>query len=335
MLTKGMTTTVPWLEDVAARNGRPVMIAAMFTDPNDPERVVCEFGEIQTARRHGRELWGQVGCYPLGMEYTMSLPYPLHAMLAWRPAMEALGTDRYLQLFKDQSFRAAVKAEARTKGVPVRFSYHSFDQMRVHDTPNPKFRSLVGSLVADLASAAGKDPFDWVFDHALEGGMQTLFDCKLFNVDEEKVRDLLVHPCAALGLGDAGAHLSFLCDAGFGLHLLGHWVRERGDLTLEQAVQMVTSRLADAYRIADRGRLVPGAHAQGPWSPGMLHGRLLAGLAALAIERDHGVEGFVPVRLTVDMFRSPSMEPADERERDRAYVSHVPMISFFPRWISG
>jgi len=261
MLTKGMTTTVPWLEDVAARNGRPVMIAAMFSDPNDPERVVREFGEMQTARGHGRELWGQVGCYPLGMEFTLSLPYPLHAMLAWRPAMEALGSDRYLQLFKDQSFRAAVKAEARTRGVPVRFSYHSFEHMLVHDAPNPKFRPLVGSRVADLASAAGKDPFDWVFDHALEGGMQTLFDCKLFNVDEQKVRDLLVHPCAAIGLGDAGAHLSFLCDAGFGLHLLGHWVRERGDLTLEQAVQMLTSRLADAYRIPDRGRLVAGAHA--------------------------------------------------------------------------
>ena len=261
MLTKGMTTTVPWLEDVAARNRRPVMIAAMFSDPNDPDRVVREFGEMQTARSHGRELWGQVGCYPLGMEFAMSSPYPLHAMLAWRPAMEALGTDRYLQLLKDQSFREAVKTEALTKGVPVRFSYHSFEQMRVQDAPNPKFRSLVGSRVADLASAAGKDPFDWLFDHALEGGMQTMFDCKLFNVDEDKVRDLLVHPCAAVGLGDAGAHLSFLCDAGFGLHLFGHWVRERGDLSLEQAVQMVTSRLADAYRIPDRGRLVPGAHA--------------------------------------------------------------------------
>jgi len=261
MLTKGMNTTVPWLEGVAARNGRPVMIAALFTDPNDPERVVNEFSEIQTARRRGRELWGQVGCYPLGMEFTMSLPYPLHAMLAWRPAMEALGTDRYLQLFRDQSFRAVVKAEARTKGVPVRFSYHSFEHMHVHEAPNAKFKSLVGRRVADLASTAGKDPFDWVFDHALDGGMQTLFDCKLFNVDEEKVRELLVHPCAALGLGDAGAHLSFLCDAGFGLHLFGHWVRERGDLDLEQAVQLVTSRLADAYRIPDRGRLVPGAHA--------------------------------------------------------------------------
>ncbi|MGH8598228.1 MAG: hypothetical protein ACREXT_16365, partial [Gammaproteobacteria bacterium] len=140
----------------------------------------------------------------------------MRTMLAWRPAMEALGTERYVQLLKDRSFRDAIKVEAHTKGVPVRFSYHSFEHMRVHNAANPKFKPLVGSLVKDLAGAAGKDPFDWVFDHALDGGMQTMFDCKLFNVDEEKVRDLLVHPCAALGLGDAGAHLSFLCDAGFG-----------------------------------------------------------------------------------------------------------------------
>ena len=195
------------------------------------------------------------------MEFTLSLPYPLHAMIYWRPAMEALGTDRYLQLFADRSFHETVKVEAHTRGVPVRFSYHSFEEMRVQDTPNPKFRSLIGKVVADLARAAGEDPFDWLFDYALDGGMQTMFDCKLFNIDEDRVRDLLVHPCAAGGLGDAGAHLAFLCDAGFGLHLLGHWVRERGDLALEQAVEMVTSRLADAYRIPNRGRLVPGAHA--------------------------------------------------------------------------
>jgi N-acyl-D-aspartate/D-glutamate deacylase len=75
------------------------------------------------------------------------------------------------------------------------------------------------------------------------------------------MRELLRHPHAQITLSDAGAHLSFLCDAGFGLHLFGHWVRERGDLTLEQAVQAVTSRPAQLYRIRDRGRLAPGAWA--------------------------------------------------------------------------
>jgi len=53
--------------------------------------------------------------------------------------------------------------------------------------------------------------------------------------------------------------------------------------------------------------LLPRPHARAPWSPDMLHGRLLAGLAAWAIERDHGEADFVPVRLTVDLYKSPAM----------------------------
>lgn len=261
MLTKGMTTTVPWLEEVSARNGRPVMIAAMFVDPNDPERVFREFGEIEQARRHGRELWGQVGCFPLGMEFTLAHPYPLEAFLAWRPAIEADSQEAYKRVLADPSFRAAIKAEAKTKGVPNRFSYHQMQHLGIKSVAQDKHRPLIGKVVGDLAAAEGKDPFDWLLDFGLDGELEAMYDCKMFNTDEDRVVDLLRHPNAAITLSDAGAHLSFLCDAGFGLHLLGHWARERGDMTLEQAVQSVTSRPADAYRLAGRGRLVEGAWA--------------------------------------------------------------------------
>jgi N-acyl-D-amino-acid deacylase len=261
MLTKGMTTSVPWLETVAANNGRPVMIAAMFIDPNDPRRVFNEFGEIEQARGRGRELWGQVGCFPLGMEFTIAHPYPLEAFLAWRPAIEAEGSAAFQRVLADPKFRAGVKAEAKTTGVPNRFSYHQFADMRIKAVAKPEHDALVGKLVADLARDAGRDPFDWLLDFALDGEMEAMLDCIMFNADEDNVRHLLRHPHAAIALSDAGAHLSFLCDAGFGLHLFGHWVRERGDLSLEQAVQAVTSRPAAALRIKDRGRLVPGAWA--------------------------------------------------------------------------
>ena len=91
MLTKGMTTNVPWLEQIAQRNGRPVMIAALFVDPNDPRRVFDELEEISAARDRGRELWAHVSCFPLGMEFTLRHPYPLEALLAWRPAIEGGG----------------------------------------------------------------------------------------------------------------------------------------------------------------------------------------------------------------------------------------------------
>ena len=63
-------------------------------------------------------------------------------------------------------------------------------------------------------------------------------------------------------------------DTAVSIHLFGHWARERGDLTLEQAVWTVTSAVADAYRIEDRGRLTPGAWADlmlsrgGSWKMG-------------------------------------------------------------------
>ena len=113
MLTKGMTTTVPWLEQIAQRNGRPVMIAALFVDPNDPQRVFDELEEIGAARARGRELWAHVSCFPLGMEFTLRHPYPLEALLAWRPAIEAEGSEQYQRLLADPAFRTAIKAEAR------------------------------------------------------------------------------------------------------------------------------------------------------------------------------------------------------------------------------
>ena len=260
-ITKGMTTTIPWLERVAERNRRPVNIAALFVDPNDPERVFDEFKEIDAARARGRELWGHVTCFPLGMEFTLRHPYPLEALLAWRPAIEAEGSEQYQRVLRDGAFREAVKKEARSRTVPNRFSYHSLDHMTINEVRQDRHRALVGKTVAALARAEGKDPFEWFLDFGLDGELDAMVDCKLFNTDEEGLRALMRQPHGQVTLSDAGAHLAFLCDAGFGLHLFGHWVRERGDFTIEQAVQMVTSRPAALYRIKDRGRLQPGAWA--------------------------------------------------------------------------
>jgi N-acyl-D-aspartate/D-glutamate deacylase len=262
MLTKGMTSTIPWLESIAATSGRPVMIAAMFVDPGDPTRVFRELGEIEAARGRGRELWAQVGCFPLGMEFTLRHPYPLEAFLAWRPAILA-GDDEaaYRRVLADPSFRKELKQEAARPGVPNRFSDKTFPHLTIAEAQRTEHQRLVGRTIGALAADSGRDPWDVFLDFGLDGELDAMFDCKLFNTDEDEVRRLLRHPHAAVALSDAGAHLSFLCDAGFGLHLFGHWVRERGDLTLAEAVKRVTSDVAAAYRIPGRGRLQAGAWA--------------------------------------------------------------------------
>ena len=142
MLTKGMNTTVPWLEQIAARNGRPVMIAAMFVDPNDPQRVFDEFEEISAARKRGRELWGHVGCFPLGMQFTLRHPYPLEALLAWRPAIEAEGSEQYQRVLADPSSAQRSRQRRAARRVPNRFSYHSLEHMTIMEVKQAKHQPI-------------------------------------------------------------------------------------------------------------------------------------------------------------------------------------------------
>jgi N-acyl-D-amino-acid deacylase len=72
------------------------------------------------------------------------------------------------------------------------------------------------------------------------------------------VEELLTHPAVVLGLSDAGAHASQLCDACFSTHLLSHWVREKRVLSLPQAVRLLTSRSAEVFGIQGRGTLAQG-----------------------------------------------------------------------------
>ena len=72
---------------------------------------------------------------------------------------------------------------------------------------------------------------------------------------------LLKHPAGVVTLSDAGAHLIYMCDAGFGLHFLAHWVRETQTFTLEEGIRKLTSDCAHRFRIPERGRLAVGAPA--------------------------------------------------------------------------
>jgi Thioesterase-like superfamily len=65
----------------------------------------------------------------------------------------------------------------------------------------------------------------------------------------------------------------------------------------------------------DRDAFIPTKAANGPWDPNSLHGRVIVGLLAFEIEQRHGADDFVPARLTVDMFRLPTMAPIEVKTR--------------------
>jgi N-acyl-D-aspartate/D-glutamate deacylase len=259
MLTKGADTSVAFLEQLAAESGRPVMVAALLHNPVLPEAIFANLADIAAAQSRGRELYGQVSCCPLTNEFTMESAYPFEGMDAWKPAMKIQG-EELKALLSSPQFRQSVRDELRTP-VAVRLFNNEWQKLSVVEVADPGNADFEGRSVAELAARDGKDPLDWMLDLACSENLKTLFIALLMNSDEDQVEKALCDPNASIALSDAGAHLTFFCDAGFGLHLLGHWCREKQVFSLESAVHHLTGRSADIYRIPQRGRLQPGYYA--------------------------------------------------------------------------
>jgi N-acyl-D-aspartate/D-glutamate deacylase len=253
MLTKGGQTRIAFLESLAAESGRPVVIAALLHNSTNPGSVFRDLDEIEAANGRGRRLVGAVSCCPLSMDFTLRSPYTFEGLASWRPAL-GLAEHEYLRKLRDPAFRDGVRAEL-AKPAHFRLFNGEWDKVVVVESAR---KDLEQRSIAALAAEAGADPLDFMLDLALAEGLDTVFNALLLNSDEAAVARMLRHPRSLVSLSDAGAHLTFFNDAGFGLHLLGHWSRELGALSLAEAAYRLTGQPAGLFGIRGRGALRPG-----------------------------------------------------------------------------
>jgi N-acyl-D-amino-acid deacylase len=258
MLTKGGVTSLPFLESLAATSKRPVMVAALLHNPTNPQAVFDDLDAIAAANARGHRLIGQVSCCPLTMDFTLRSPYPVEGLASWQPALRAHG-DALTAVLADPAFRNAVRDELTTMA-SFRLFNGEWHKVKVVETTaaNRKYETRT---LAEIAAEERRDPLDVMLDLALAEDLETIFIAELLNADEEAVGRLLNHPDSIVSLSDAGAHLTFFNDAGFGLHLLGHWVRELGIMSMGEAVRRLTSHPAQVFGTHDRGAIRVGCAA--------------------------------------------------------------------------
>ncbi len=119
-----------------------------------------------------------------------------------------------------------------------------------------------GRLVTEIAAERNVSVGRVVLDLANADGLKTEFQVKgAIHGDEDYVAKILDHPLCHVGASDAGAHIAQFAGAGDTCHILSKYVRERGDMTLERAVYRMTSEVAEAWGIKDRGLLKEGMAA--------------------------------------------------------------------------
>ena len=249
------------LEPIAARHGRPMFkttAVAMYNE-QEPERAIGVFEACRAAQERGHPVYVQVPCQPLSFDFSMANAYPFFSHDAFGE-IKAYSPARLTEVFRDPGFRDRFRASlARPR--PGQIFQGNWERVQVAVPATEANAHLTGRRISDVAAEQGRDPLDVLLDLSLEEDLRTTFIGHFLNVGDEGVAEILRHQAGVVALSDAGAHLIFMCDAGFGLHFLAKWVRERGDFSLAEGVRRLTSHPADLYGIRDRGRIVSGAFA--------------------------------------------------------------------------
>jgi len=206
--------------------------------------------------KEGIPVYPQVACRPLNFEFNLREPFIFESLPLFKP-VSAADFDGKCRIYGDAEFRAKLREKAGP-GSEGNFGRRWADTMIAWC---PSDRSLEERPLLEVARERGVDPIDLLCDLSLTDRLEPRFRMAVVNTDEDEVEELLTHPDTVLGLSDAGAHASQLCDACFSTHLLSRWVREREALTLERAVHMLTARPAEIFGIRDRGLLAEGRPA--------------------------------------------------------------------------
>jgi N-acyl-D-amino-acid deacylase len=244
VMATGPRATPEFMESLAADTGRPAFMVTVLTMYNQahPERALTYYERCAAAIARGHEVYIHTSCQPLSFDFTLREPYLMYSHDAF-DAIKKAPADKRAELYRQGTFRSRLRENLKQPKDGILF-YGDWSQVEQDGVP-----------VTQLAK--GKDPLDYVFDLPLD----TQLVAKLFQNSDSGVAPLLKHPAGVVALSDAGAHLIYFCDAGFGLHLLQHWVRETRTLTLEEGVRRLTSDPARKYRIPGRGTIAPGQAA--------------------------------------------------------------------------
>ena len=256
---------VDWMWRLSKAIGRPVTFALLQVDAA-PDLWRELFDISVGAVGAGAQVYPQVAGRPFGLLVGLQtthafLDRPSYRAIADRPLAERVAAMR------DPGFRARLLAEQpEGRNAFASFVRSSFDKMFVLGDP-VDYEPGPERSVAGIAAAEGRTPEEVLYDALLADDGRAFLVFPLLNYSEgnaDAIREMLLHPQGALGLGDGGAHCGIICDASIPTFMLTHWVRDRTRgprLPIEYVVRKMTQDTARLYGIPDRGVVRPGSKA--------------------------------------------------------------------------
>ncbi len=249
------------LKALAVETGVPVTYG-MFTMRRAPNSWQSYYELADETAAAGGRMFLQVHSRSLNAVLSFETNTPFDRLPSWRRLKKMGSLAEKEAALRDPDFRRTLVEEARAqepdggRGTGPEARAADYDWLYVMDSPNPPHRS-----VAEVAAAEGKDPVEVFIDLALDKGLKQFYLQPLANEDQDHALQMIKHPRSVVTFSDSGAHVSQIMDSSLQTHLLSHWVREKQEVTLEEAVRMLSFVPAFQWGLNGRGLLREGMTA--------------------------------------------------------------------------
>lgn len=209
----------------------------------------------------GRDITALAQVRSSGLVFGLQSGLPIANRGATWKRLRAMPFDERLAAISDPAMRAVLVEEARREGFPTILGASVEKVFYMGDGATPEYAAGESMQLLAMAEQAGEHWSETFLRLTLASGGRALFTLRMFNPNMEGLGHLIGSPNCLPGLGDAGAHVSQVMDAGWSTFILSHWVRETGLYSLEEGVRRMTSAPARVLALTDRGVLAPGMRA--------------------------------------------------------------------------
>lgn len=246
------------MADLSRKHGIKVTFSPLFDSVAAPNLVNVALERVKYQRELGGVVIPQVQTRPSDITFNLKRTSAIFVTKrSWWDTLSVSKEER-IALYKNAEKRAELIEELKNGLMPIAL-HIEFDKITINHIDSDKNRQYNGMTLAQVAMARNCDIAEVMLDLSLEEDFEVEFTAaSLAHDNPEKVADMLTSEYTMVGAGDAGAHVTRFATYGDTTYLFSKFVREQHALTIEQAVQKLTSETYEVWGIKNRGYLREG-----------------------------------------------------------------------------
>jgi N-acyl-D-amino-acid deacylase len=242
-------------DHVARRTQRPIVWQILRYISSRPNLWKEQLDAVAAIFQSGQRAYGACSTMPTVRRFTLKNTQVFDEFPTWKNVM-CLPIDARRQALADPETRRRFRADF-TDPRPTLF-HRRWEFVKVEKVVKSENEKFTGKSVTEVGAMCGEDPLDAFLNLALGEDLETAFQNANSGGDQQAMAEILRSPHVLIGNSDAGAHVQYGAQFGYGTTLLGLWVREREVMSLELAIHKLTFEVASVYGLAGRGLLQPG-----------------------------------------------------------------------------